>query len=91
MFGVSAKKHFGKLVGWVQTASYVVDRRTAEKAHLFKGRMKDGRFALSLNQAVGLDQTELKPLEKEATARILRSNPYIRASFPLLKRKPTPF
>ncbi|MEW8997657.1 MAG: hypothetical protein AB2462_07540 [Thermoanaerobacter sp.] len=26
MFGVSAKKHFGKLAGWVQTASYVLDK-----------------------------------------------------------------
>jgi len=38
-------------------------------------------LGLSLDQAVGLDRPELKPLEKEASARILKSNPYIRVSF----------
>lgn len=38
-------------------------------------------LGLSPNQAVGLDRPELKPLEKEAAARILGSNPSIRVSF----------
>lgn len=38
-------------------------------------------LGLSPDQAVGLDWPELKPLEKEAAARILGSNPYIRVSF----------
>ena len=38
-------------------------------------------LGLSPNQAVGLDRSELKPLQK-AAARILGSNPYIRVSFP---------
>ncbi len=38
-------------------------------------------LGLSPDQAVGLDRPELKPLEKEASARILGSNPYIRVSF----------
>ena len=39
-------------------------------------------LGLSPNQAVGLDRSELKPLEREAVMRILGSNPYIRISFP---------
>jgi putative transposase len=39
-------------------------------------------LGLSPNQAVGLDRSELKPLEREAIIRILGSNPYIRISFP---------
>jgi putative transposase len=39
-------------------------------------------LGLSPDQAVGLDRPELKPLEREAAARILGSNPYIRVSFP---------
>ncbi len=39
-------------------------------------------LGLSPNQAVGLDRSELKPPEREAAARILGSNPYIRVSFP---------
>ncbi len=39
-------------------------------------------LGLSSNQAVGLDRSELKPPEREAAARILGSNPYIRVSFP---------
>jgi putative transposase len=35
-------------------------------------------LSLSPNQAVGLDRSELKPLEREAIMRILGSNPYIR-------------
>jgi putative transposase len=42
-----------------------------------------------LSKAVGLDRSELKPLEREAAARILGSNPYIRVSFPQRKGKPT--
>jgi putative transposase len=38
-------------------------------------------LGLSPDQAVGLDRPELKPLEKEAAARILGSNPCIRVSF----------
>jgi len=38
-------------------------------------------LGLSTNQAVGLDRPELKPMEKEAAARILGSNPSIRISF----------
>ncbi|MGC9100110.1 MAG: RNA-guided endonuclease InsQ/TnpB family protein [Caldisericum sp.] len=38
-------------------------------------------LGLTPDQAVGLDRPELKPLEKEAAARILGSNPYIRVSF----------
>lgn len=38
-------------------------------------------LGLSPDQAVGLDRPELKPLEKEAAARILGSNPSIRVSF----------
>jgi len=37
-------------------------------------------LGLSLDQAVGLDRPELKPPEREAAARILGSNPYIRVS-----------
>jgi len=39
-------------------------------------------LGLSPDQAVGLDRPELKPLEREAAARIFGSNPYIRVSFP---------
>jgi putative transposase len=39
-------------------------------------------LGLSPDQAVGLDWSELKPLEREAAARILGSNSHIRASFP---------
>jgi putative transposase len=39
-------------------------------------------LGLSPDQAVGLDRSELKPLEREAIMRILGSNPYIRISFP---------
>ncbi len=38
-------------------------------------------LGLSPDQAVGPDWSELKPLEREAAARILGSNPYIRVSF----------
>lgn len=38
-------------------------------------------LGLSLNQALGLDRPEVTPLEKETSARILGSNPYIRVSF----------
>ncbi|HHW18663.1 MAG TPA: transposase [Firmicutes bacterium] len=38
-------------------------------------------LGLRHEQAVGLDRPELKPLEREAAARILGSNPYIRVSF----------
>jgi len=38
-------------------------------------------LGLTPNQAVGLDRSDLKPLEREAAARILGSNPYIRVSF----------
>jgi putative transposase len=38
-------------------------------------------LGLSPEQAVGLDRPELKPPEREAAARILGSNPYIRVSF----------
>ncbi|MGB9811381.1 MAG: zinc ribbon domain-containing protein [Dictyoglomus turgidum] len=38
-------------------------------------------LSLSPDQAVGLDRPEVKPLEKEAAARILGNNPYIRVSF----------
>ncbi|MGE0032598.1 transposase [Pseudothermotoga sp.] len=37
-------------------------------------------LGLSLDQAVGLDRSELTPLERRASARILGSNPYIRVS-----------
>ncbi len=40
-------------------------------------------FGLSIEQAVGLDRPELKPPEREAAARVLGSNPYVRVSFPL--------
>jgi len=40
-------------------------------------------LGLGPEQAVGLDRPELKPPEREAAARILGSNPYIRVSFPL--------
>jgi len=39
-------------------------------------------LGLGVEQAVGLDRPELKPPEREAAARILGSNPYIRVSFP---------
>jgi len=39
-------------------------------------------LGLGPEQAVGLDRPELKPPEREAAARILGSNPYIRVSFP---------
>ncbi|MDI3531527.1 MAG: putative transposase [Candidatus Atribacteria bacterium] len=39
-------------------------------------------LSLSLDQAVGLDRSELKPLEREVAARILGSTPYICVSFP---------
>ncbi len=39
-------------------------------------------LGLCPEQAVGLDRPELKPPEREAAARILGSNPYIRISFP---------
>jgi len=39
-------------------------------------------LGLGVEQAVGLDRPELKPLERDAAARILGSNPYIRVSFP---------
>ena len=39
-------------------------------------------LGLGPDQAVGLDRPELKPPEREAAARILGSNPYIRVSFP---------
>jgi putative transposase len=39
-------------------------------------------LGLSPDQAVGLDRSELKPLEREAAVRVLGSNPYIRISFP---------
>jgi len=39
-------------------------------------------LGLGVEQAVGLDRPELKPREREAAARILGSNPYIRVSFP---------
>lgn len=39
-------------------------------------------FSRSPDQAVGLDRPELKPLEREAAARVLGSNPYICVSFP---------
>jgi putative transposase len=39
-------------------------------------------LGLSPDQAVGLDRPELKPLEREAIARTLGSNPYIRVSLP---------
>jgi putative transposase len=38
-------------------------------------------LGLGPDQAVGLDRPELKPLEREAAARILGSNPCIRVSF----------
>jgi putative transposase len=38
-------------------------------------------LGLGPDQAVGLDRPELTPLEKEAAARILGSNPYIRVRF----------
>jgi len=38
-------------------------------------------LGLSPDQAVGLDRSELKPLEKETSARILGNNPYIHVSF----------
>lgn len=41
-------------------------------------------LGLSPDQAVGLDRSELKPLEREAAVRVLGSNPYIRISFPLI-------
>lgn len=37
---------------------------------------------LSPDQAVGLNRSELKSLERKATARIGGSNPFIRVSFP---------
>ncbi len=39
-------------------------------------------LGLGPDQAVGLDRPELKPREREAAARVLGSNPYIRVSFP---------
>ncbi|MCM8901067.1 transposase [Caldicoprobacter algeriensis] len=39
-------------------------------------------FGLSHEEAVGLDRPEVKPPEREAAARVLGSNPYIRVSFP---------
>jgi len=39
-------------------------------------------LGLGPEQAVGLDRPELKPPEREAAARILGGNPYIRVSFP---------
>jgi putative transposase len=39
-------------------------------------------LGLSPDQAVGLDRPELTPPEREAAARILGSNPYVRVSFP---------
>jgi len=39
-------------------------------------------LGLSPDQAVGLDRPELKPLEREAAARVLGNNPYICVSFP---------
>ncbi|CAI9085891.1 hypothetical protein MFUM_50017 [Methylacidiphilum fumariolicum SolV] len=44
---------------------------------------------MSYDQTVGLDRSELTPLEKETAARILRSNSHIRGSFLRGKRKPT--
>ncbi|RTH02609.1 transposase, partial [Thermus scotoductus] len=38
-------------------------------------------LGLSPDQALGLDRPEVTPLEKEAAARILGSNPSIRVSF----------
>ena len=37
-------------------------------------------LGLDPEQAVGLDRPDLKPLEREAAARILGSSPYIRVS-----------
>lgn len=39
-------------------------------------------LGLSRDQVVGLDRPELKPPEREAVARVLGSNPWIRVSFP---------
>ncbi len=47
-------------------------------------------LGLGPDQAIGLDRPKLKPQEKEAAARILGSNSYIRVSFSQRKKKPTP-
>lgn len=47
-------------------------------------------FGLSSEQAAGMDWPELKPLEREAAARMLENNPSILVSFPCLKMKPAP-
>ncbi|RMF86167.1 MAG: transposase, partial [Nitrospinota bacterium] len=39
-------------------------------------------LGLRPDQAVGLDRPELTPLEREAAARILGSNPHLCVSFP---------
>lgn len=44
--------------------------------------LKKGLGLSLFNQTVGLDRPELKPLEREASVRLLGSNPYIRISYP---------
>jgi hypothetical protein len=41
MFGVSAKKHFGKLASWVQTASYVLDKIYCRKKRCSECRIRE--------------------------------------------------
>jgi len=48
---------------------------------------RDLNSAINMLKAVGLDRSELKPVEWETTAKIFRGNPYILVSHTMLKRE----